>query len=246
MGDGIDLSSARTPPGMRIYAIGDPHGRLDLLEAMHHRIADEIARERPTDWRVIHLGDYIDRGPDSRGVLDMLVALRQRDPRFLFLAGNHDHGLLQFLADPAPQGLFVNHGGEDTVRSYGVEPELDSYEGVARTRARLLAALPPAHLEFLRGLEFSRAFGDYFFCHAGIRPGVPLEQQSPEDLIWIRTLFHRHHDLFEKVIVHGHTPAGDPELLPNRVNVDTHAYASGRLTAFVAEDAQKKTISVWK
>lgn len=246
MGDGIDLASARTPPGMRIYAIGDPHGRLDLLEAMHHRIAQEIARERPTDWRVIHLGDYIDRGPDSRGVLDMLVALRQRDPRFLFLAGNHDHGLLQFLADPAPQGLFVNHGGEDTARSYGVEPEFDSYEGVARTGARLLAALPPAHLEFLHGLEFSRAFGDYFFCHAGIRPGVPLDQQTPEDLIWIRTLFHKHHDLFEKVVVHGHTPADDPELLPNRVNVDTRAYASGRLTAFVAEDAEKKTISVWK
>ncbi|MDI6028719.1 metallophosphoesterase family protein [Corticibacterium sp. UT-5YL-CI-8] len=243
---GVDFASARAPEGMRLYAIGDPHGKLDLLEAMHKRIADEIARDRPTDWRVVHLGDYVDRGPDSRGVLEFLVALKQRDERFVFLTGNHDQGMLQFLATAQLDGIFVRNGGTETVRSYGVDAVFESPEGATRTRNQLMDAIPEAHLRFLRELDYSCSFGDFFFCHAGIRPGVALDKQSRDDLIWIRGTFLDNDDLFEKVIVHGHTPQADPEILHNRVNIDTGACFTGRLTAFVAEGDVKQTFSVWK
>ncbi|MBD0413064.1 metallophosphoesterase family protein [Oryzicola mucosus] len=243
---GVDFASARTPEGMRLYAIGDPHGRLDLLEGMHKRIADEIARDKPDDWRVIHLGDYVDRGPDSRGVLDFLITLKQRDERFVFLTGNHDQAMLHFLATAQVDGIFVRNGGVQTVRSYGVDAFFESPEAAVRTRNQLMDVLPQAHLRFLRNLDYSCSFGDFFFCHAGIRPGVALDKQSRDDLIWIRGTFLNNDDLFEKVVVHGHTPQTDPEILRNRVNVDTGACFTGRLTAFVAEGDVKQTFSVWE
>ncbi|MBL8582479.1 MAG: serine/threonine protein phosphatase [Rhizobiaceae bacterium] len=229
---------------MRLYAIGDVHGRLDLLEAMHARIAAEIAADRPADWRIIHLGDYIDRGPQSSGVIDRLIHVGRDDPRNLCLAGNHDVGLLDFLAEPQEAALFVRHGGVETALSYGVGLGTESVGELRRAHARLVEAIPAAHLEFLRGLTYALDFGDFFFCHAGIKPGVPLEQQSPQDLIWIRGEFHNAASLHPKVVVHGHTPVSTAELRPNRVNVDTGAYFSGRLTAFVVEGDEKRLIEV--
>ncbi|GAA2853322.1 serine/threonine protein phosphatase 1 [Aminobacter aminovorans] len=235
---------ARSPDGMRVYAIGDIHGHLDLLRDMHERIAGEIARDKPADWRIIHLGDLVDRGPDSSGVIGFLIAAVARDPRNMVLAGNHDVGFLDFLAEPDPVGLFARHGGRETARSYGVDLQVDNAASLARGHSELAAAVPDSHQRFLRALPRSASFGDFFFCHAGIRPCVALDRQDPEDLIWIRNEFLRYPELHPKVVVHGHTPQAEPEVLANRVNVDTGVFHSGVLTALVVDGAEKRLISV--
>ena len=244
VGQGVHFLEAAGPAGMRIYAIGDVHGRLDLLEEMHARIEAELAEDPPLDWRVIHLGDYVDRGPDSKGVLDRLIEATSRDQRMIALAGNHDTGFLDFLAYPTPDGLFANNGGENTALSYGVSLDFDEPGELARGHALLKRAVPESHIAFLRNLATSVAFGDFFFCHAGIRPGVPLERQDPRDLLWIRGEFLNYPGLYTKVIVHGHTPHAEPEVLANRVNVDTVACRSGVLTALVIDGADKRLLSV--
>jgi serine/threonine protein phosphatase 1 len=229
---------------MRIYAIGDVHGRLDLLAAMHERIRADIAARGPADWRIIHLGDYTDRGPAAKGVLDFLIAAGAGDGRIVSLAGNHDQGLLDFLADPDPYGLFATNGGEETARSYGVELSFSSAAALTASAEALRAAIPTAHTDFMRSLPRFASFGDFFFCHAGIRPGVPLGRQDPNDLIWIREEFLDHRSLHEKIVVHGHTPCAAPELRPNRINVDTGAFFSGRLSAVVIDGREKGLVEV--
>lgn len=241
---GIHYLDARGPDGIRIYAIGDIHGHLDLLRDMHERIAGEIARDKPADWRIVHLGDLVDRGPDSAGVIGFLMAAVERDPRNIVLAGNHDVGFLDFLTEPDPAGLFACHGGRDTARSYGVDLLVDYASSLARGHRELAAAVPDGHQRFLRALPRSASFGDFFFCHAGIRPGVALDRQDPEDLIWIRNEFLRHPGLHPKVVVHGHTPQAEPEVLANRVNVDTGVFHSGVLTALVIDGSEKRLMSV--
>lgn len=228
---------------MRLYAIGDVHGRLDLLARMHDKIRAELARDGPADWRIIHLGDYVDRGLDSKGVLDFLVQAR-RDPRVIALAGNHDHGFLQFLALPSPKGLFAQNGGRETAISYGVDLNLETKETLLASHAELKKAVPAEHVTLLRGLSHSVAFGDFFFCHAGIRPGVALERQDGEDLVWIRELFLNFTGLHPKIVVHGHTPAFQPEIMNNRVNVDTTAFLTGRLNALAVEGEIKRLLEV--
>jgi serine/threonine protein phosphatase 1 len=239
---GIGYPEARGPNDTLVYAIGDVHGRLDLLAEMHARIAAEIMRLRPADWRIVHLGDYVDRGPDSKGVIEFLIRQTAADGRNVSLAGNHDIGFLEFLADPRPDGLFAHNGGAETALSYGVEIDFES--GLDASHRALVEAVPQSHVDFLRGLERCVTFGDFFFCHAGIRPGVALDAQDPLDLIWIRGEFHRHQEVFSKVVVHGHTPVPEPEICANRVNVDTGAFASGRLTALVIAGAEKRLLMV--
>lgn len=238
---GVHFVDAKGPEGMRIFAIGDVHGRLDLLEAMLQRIESETTDA--DDWRVILLGDYIDRGPDSKGVLELLNDLRA-DPHYVLLGGNHDFGLLDFLERPRAISLFAKHGGVETAASYGVAGEFGDEFAARRTRDALLEAIPPAHIALLDGLRRSASFGDFFFCHAGIRPGVPLESQDPDDLIWIREEFLNWPGLHPKVIVHGHTPQPEAEVLANRVNLDTLAYRSGELTALSIFEAKKQLLSV--
>jgi serine/threonine protein phosphatase 1 len=248
---GMHFRDASAPDGMLLYAIGDVHGRLDLLAAMHRAIAADISRDRPADWRVVHLGDYVDRGPDAKGVIDFLIAARQRDKRNLMLAGNHDIGFLDFLDYPDPVGLFMLNGGVETAKSYGVDLSQENRSLFGRARrtletghAELVQAVPQSHVGFLQSLAASASYGDFFFCHAGIRPGIALEKQDRNDLLWIRDVFLDHLGLYPKVIVHGHTPSRQAEKRAIRINGDRRAYASGRLTALVVDGAAKTILTV--
>lgn len=242
--NGMVFSDASTPKGMRIYAIGDIHGRFDLLGEMHERIMDEITRDQPGDWRIIYLGDYVDRGPESRQVLEFLSKATETEPRVIALAGNHDTGMVDFLEAPTPDGIFALHGGDMTARSYGVKLNFNRRAAMQEGHAKLLEAIPDGHMAFLRNLPFSAGFGDLFFCHAGIRPGVPLEEQTNDDLTWIRREFQDFLGLHPKLIVHGHTPKRAPEIWPNRVNLDTGAVNSGILSCMRFEGTQKILLQV--
>ena len=240
---GVHFLDARGPDDMVIYAVGDLHGRLDLLSLMYEAIAADLKQRGAHDWRIVHLGDYVDRGPDSKSVIDFLIEAR-RDAHIMLLAGNHDTGFLDFLDSGDPFGLFARFGGDQTAQSYGVHLDFTDALAFRKGHAQLLEALPAAHVEFLRSLKFSASFGDFFFSHAGIRPGVPLDAQEPHDLIWIRQEFLGYPGLHPKVIVHGHTPSPEPEVLANRVNVDTGAFATGRLTALIIAGADKQILTV--
>jgi serine/threonine protein phosphatase 1 len=227
------------PPGERVYAVGDIHGRADLLEEMLALIAADAARSAPRSVTLVWLGDYVDRGPSPREVVDLLIGSAGEPHRSVFLMGNHEEAMLHFLVDPGAGRQWFSFGGLQTLASYGV-PVADSRAVgfYGRARAALLAALPAAHRDFFQSLKFSEAIGDFFFCHAGVRPGVALDAQDPQDLIWIRDEFlYWRHD-FGKMVVHGHTPVPEPELRPNRVNIDTGAYATGRLTCAVIEGSE--------
>lgn len=239
---GIRLADAAGPAGIVLYAIGDVHGRLDLLEDMHALIAADREARRAKDWRIVHLGDYVDRGPDSKGVIEFLSSGTARDPRIIALAGNHDLGFRDFLTPGEIPGIFLHHGGPETARSYGVELDLSSQDTLLAGQKALIEAVPESHAAFLRNLEFSVGFGDFFFCHAGIRPGIALEAQNKDDLVWIRNDFLSHAGLHPKVIVHGHTPVPEPQMRDNRVNLDTGAFSTGILTALVVDGADKRLL----
>jgi serine/threonine protein phosphatase 1 len=243
MANGIHFLDAGIPAGLRIYAIGDVHGRLDLLKQLHDKIAAETKRDQPERRLIIHLGDYVDRGPDSAGVLEFLSRKIDAETDVIALAGNHDHGFLEFMRDGELHSLFPGNGGAATARSYGIEADFISEDGARRTAAALSDVVPDTHISFLRNLPVKAEFGDFLFCHAGVRPNVPLDRQSSWDLVWIRHEFLDWPALFEKVIVHGHTPHGEPEVLPNRVNVDTAAWMSGILTALVIEGKEKRFLT---
>lgn len=241
---GVHFDDAMTPEGMRLYAIGDIHGCHDLMAEMHRRIMAEIMQDRPQDWRIIYMGDYVDRGPASRQVIDFLAHATESDPRVIALAGNHDIGFLSFLSEPRADSMFAAYGGEATARSYGIEIEFHPPEALERGHAALRNAIPEEHMKFLHRLKLSVTFGDFFFSHAGIRPGIPLDAQSPGDLVWIRERFLTHTGLHPKLVVHGHTPAATPELLRSRINLDTGAFRTGRLTGMMFEGRLKRLMEV--
>lgn len=226
-------SMPRIPAGMRIYAVGDVHGRADLLTQVFARIDDDIARRPAGETGQVMLGDYVDRGPRSREVLDALIA-RQRQHGLICLRGNHDVMIQRFLDDPATLSEWAGLGGTETLLSYGIRAtKTRSAEDLAED---LRAVFPPEHIAFLESLLPSFRCGDYFFAHAGVRPGVALDQQAPRDLMWIREEFLTSTADFGCKVVHGHTPCKQPENLPNRLNIDTGAYITGRLTCAVLED----------
>jgi serine/threonine protein phosphatase 1 len=231
----------RTPIGERIYAVGDIHGRADLLAALFARIDDDLSARPIGDTVQVFLGDYIDRGPDSRRVLDLLID-RQRQHKVVCLKGNHELYAVQALSEPSVLPEWLKMGGIATLLSYGVRPPTrdDDAQAQREAVAAFRRALPDSHHHFLLHLAPSFSYGDYFFAHAGVRPEVPLQQQYERDLLWIRDDFLLHEEDFGKVVVHGHTPAPEPDIRPNRINIDTGAYATGRLTCLVLENDQMR------
>ncbi|HEY1505793.1 MAG TPA: metallophosphoesterase family protein [Stellaceae bacterium] len=225
------------PAGTRIYAIGDIHGSLVPLRLLREAIR-EHAEAHPIERKcLIYLGDYIDRGFDSRAVIETLV----NDPlpgfEHVFLKGNHEDSLLRFLADGTNALFWVAYGGIATMFSYDVKPPdpVTDEKEVTRARKDLAKKLPAAHLDFLAKLEPYRIEGDYLFVHAGIRPGVPIDEQREEDLLWIRDDFLHSQQEFGKCVVHGHSISREPDFQPNRIGIDTGAFASGTLTCLVLE-----------
>jgi serine/threonine protein phosphatase 1 len=242
---GVGVGEQRTfsvPPGLRLYVIGDVHGRADLLAEAAARIERDLVSQPKVETATIFLGDYVDRGPASRDVLARLSS-GEFPTEIVPLRGNHELMLEQFLLYPETGASWRQNGGLETLHSYGVDLgdlRAGRYQDVAEGFRK---ALPPAHLDFVQETRLSLEVGDYYFCHAGVRPGVSLASQSEEDLLWIREPFLSSLDPFEKIVVHGHTPVIEPEIRPNRINLDTGAYITGRLTCLVLEEDCRRFLS---
>ena len=225
---------------MHSYAIGDIHGHLGLLQAAHLRIAADIARHGPGP--IVHVGDLVDRGPDCRGVIDYLMAGVLRGEDWVVLKGNHDRMFARFLRDPflpepglRPDLGYLNPkiGGAATLASYGVRNAAD--RPVKRVHVEAVAAVPVQHRSFIEGLPVTHRFDEALFVHAGIRPGIALEDQTETDLLWIRTPFLDSTADHGPLIVHGHTAIDRPTFYGNRLNIDSGAAYGGPLTAVVIE-----------
>jgi serine/threonine protein phosphatase 1 len=231
------------PPGHRVYAVGDVHGCLGLLSRLMARIDADVAQRPAARITEVFIGDYVDRGPDSRGVVARLAGPAPAGRRRVCLTGNHEDAMLGALADPALVPRWLDFGGDATVRSYGIDPSAHAHDPEKLQRL-LLSALPACHRRFLEDLPACHRIGDTLFVHAGIRPGVALEAQERHDLIWIREPFLDHRGPLGVHVVHGHTPADLPETLPWRTNVDTGAVYGGALTAAVMEGEDLRFLSV--
>jgi len=234
----IEAPLARVPDGIRIYAVGDVHGRVDLLDQVLSRIDADIAAN-PTPLALhVFLGDYIDRGPASKEVLDRLISRCVTHPS-ICLKGNHEGYLCEFLENPEIFSEWRLYGGLNTLLSYGVIPSIDTNRYQKETLSATLArALPFEHRQLIRNLRPYFICGDFFFVHAGVRPGIPLTDQNEQDLLGIREDFLLYEDSFGKIIVHGHTPVLEPEIRSNRINIDTGAYATNHLTCLMLEGDQ--------
>jgi serine/threonine protein phosphatase 1 len=222
------------PDGTVVWAVGDIHGRLDLLQPLVEAMVADLHASTAARKVVVFLGDYIDRGPDSRGVLRLLSGLPSiQGIEWRFLKGNHEQAMLGFLDDPSAGAKWCEYGGDNALRSYGLRvPDLaHRTEAWARVAADLRHKLTAREAAFLEDLELSLTVGDYFFSHAGARPGVALDRQSAEDLMWIRQPFLNSQAGFEQVVVHGHTPTTRVHADHRRIGLDTKAYDSGILSA---------------
>jgi len=226
------------PEGVRIYAVGDVHGRADLLALLLSQIEVDAALHPVARPITVFLGDYIDRGPESRQVIELLAAWKNVR-HSVFLKGNHEDFFLRFLKDAAVLQDWRYCGGLETLVAYGLRPPISPAATEQAQLARDLAgALPETHRAFLQALEPFFICGDFVFVHAGLRPLVAIERQTEDDLLWIRDEFLLWDRPFEKIVVHGHTPVHEPDIRNNRINIDTGAFATGRLTCMVFEGAE--------
>ena len=233
-------------PAERYYAIGDIHGCLDALEEILNLISDDWKATRATEdasARLVFLGDYVDRGPDSRGVIDRLLHLKKNTPRTRFLKGNHEAALLKFLEAPRNGAAWLDWGGAETLESYGLDNPHTRDE--AELASAFRKSLPDAHLAFLEELSPSFETPRYFFAHAGVKPGVPLADQVEDDLLWIRGEFHNSPSSQRplKTVVHGHHPVKKPQDAGWRINIDTGACWTGKLTAVALGDGKPRFLS---
>lgn len=248
--DAADPPPYRVPDGTRVYAVGDIHGRADLLTTLRKKIAKDgkraVKRAGIKRKVVVYLGDYVDRGPDSFGVIEMLLNEPLDGFEEICLKGNHEDYMTKFLVGDGDGLGWLFNGAETTIASYGIEPgnwmDFDP-ETLRSLRAELSDAIPKQHLGFFKGLALSHREGGYLFVHAGIRPDVPLDDQDEEDLMWIRDDFLNSDADHAARVVHGHTISWTPEILPNRIGIDTGAFASGVLTALVVEGAETRILT---
>ena len=234
----------RVPSATRVYAVGDIHGQADLLRRLRDTISEDASMASRARNVVVYLGDYVDRGPASREVIELLLNEPLSGFEEIHLKGNHEDFMLEFLDEPGIGEQWYLNGGDTTLASYGVERggSMGGRAGFSAIRDQLRRKLPVEHLAFLRSLEMYHVEGDYLFVHAGIRPGRPLKQQEPQDLLWIRNEF-----LFSSVdhgccVVHGHSISPDPEIRSNRIGIDTGAYVTGRLTGLVLDGAERRIL----
>lgn len=233
--------SSRVPQGERYYVVGDIHGRLDLLEKLAAAIEDDAANHAADVTTVVLLGDLVDRGPASAGVIDFVRRWKSERP-LRCLAGNHEEMFLESFHDIEMLRHFLRHGGRDTVLSYDIDFARYNSLSLEELQTELHTIVPPEHRAFLSTLENYIVAGDYLFVHAGIAPDVPLEEQKVSDMRWIRDRFLRHASPFSHVVVHGHTIFDTVANLDHRIGVDTGAFRTGRLTALVLEDDERHTI----
>lgn len=239
-----DIPSAEAEGVTAIYAVGDIHGRLDLLEAMETAIADDIAARDTGKPLICYLGDYIDRGPHSAQVIDRLSGTGGDGVRRVFLKGNHEDRMIDFLVDPAKNGpAWMTFGGREALESYGlmVPDEIDD-SAWPDLRDRLDAALPDHHRAFLDGLQLGLRWRGYLFVHAGLDPARPLTAQDPRDLMWMREPFLSSDRDWGVKVVHGHVIVDEPVFRANRIGIDTGAYQSGRLTCLVVSEHGERLI----
>lgn len=231
---------AAAPPDLRVYAVGDVHGRLDLLDDLLARIRADGAARGPMPTRLVLLGDLIDRGPDSAGVVERLRSGPEGFDDVDVLQGNHEEMLIALLAEPEPERLlhYLRVGGYQTLESYGAPERMLELPELHPVDA-LLRFVPDRHRAWLAGLGDQVRLGDYLFVHAGIRPGVALDEQQPADLRWIRAPFLRSAADHGAVVVHGHTVVRAAEFHPNRIAIDTGAYATGVLTALGLQGTER-------
>lgn len=231
---------AALPPGIRAYAIGDIHGRLDLLDRLMEAIDADDAARPPAETHLIFLGDLIDRGAQSAAVIDRTLQIMNSRANVTVIGGNHEEVFLRALeGDRKALRFCLRIGGRETVLSYGIsvaDYDASDFNELADLLAR---NVPDTHRAFLRSLPHSVTLGDYLFVHAGIRPGVALEEQRPSDMKWIRDEFLDHQGYEGRVVVHGHTPTAEVEHRHNRIGIDTGAWESGRLTALGLEGTDR-------
>ena len=232
---------ASVPAGERWYVIGDIHGRLDLLEALEQAIEVDDAERDDATTTIAFLGDLVDRGPDSAGVIDLARAWGERR-KVRYLAGNHEEMFLESFSDREVLRHFLKHGGRETVLSYGVERKAYNRMKIEEVQEALAAAVPQEHRDFLASFEDMIVVGDYVLVHAGINPKRTIDDQKKSDLRWIRERFLRHEEPFSHVVVHGHTIFDDVVDTQHRIGIDTGAFRTGRLTALVLEGDRRRTI----
>lgn len=235
---------AALPAGKRIYAIGDIHGRDDLLGELLAKIDADDAARGSAETQIVFLGDLPDRGPASRQVIERALALAEARPETVFIKGNHEELMIRVWDGDRPTAAtFHRAGGRETLMSYGIAAEdYDSWDlgDVTDATSRVV---PKAHIDFLKGFRASYRLGDYFFAHAGVRPGIALDDQDEKDLRWIRGDFIESAADFGAVVVHGHTIRDAVEERANRIGIDTGAYASGKLTAIGLEGTDRWYLS---
>jgi serine/threonine protein phosphatase 1 len=229
------------PPGRRAYVVGDIHGRLDLLDQLLDEIHGEIGREPEDEILLVFLGDLIDRGPNSAEVVERLRTYRHAGVGPVFILGNHEEVLLRIITGHTELiASWLRFGGAQCLKSYGADPNSISVMNDDSALAAIKQAIPEEHVAFLNSFVDTCRFGDYLFVHAGIRPGIELEQQRQTDLRWIREPFLRDHTDHGFVVVHGHTISRRVDERPNRIGIDTGAYHSGILTALVIEGSERR------
>jgi serine/threonine protein phosphatase 1 len=242
LGKSSDATAPHYPAGKRMYCIGDIHGRADLLTELHHRIRQD-SEVFEGSCQVLYVGDYIDRGEQSAQVIEELLSPDLPGFETIHLMGNHEHAILAFLEDPIAMSGWLSWGGRATLMSYGIPVgAAPGQSGLLQARDTLDKTMPKAHFDFYANGLPAYQEGNYYFVHAGVRPGRPLAKQSIEDQLWIRDEFTRSTRDHGAIVVHGHTISEEAELLPNRIGIDTGAYHSGKLTCLVLEGESQRLI----